>query len=227
MPRPRKPGTVPKDSLITNSVNENKSNKLTQRQIAAIERQAKLKKEKLLAQKDKSEDAFDKLNEQIEALGKKAGFIADTPDSPDTNISPDDLTKEDLKFFSQLASDLRYVYQKSNGKKRLLELAKSDNRFLIAMVKEMLKVEAAMNAAKMKYHNPDEGEKVVFVVLRGLEDEKKLKQKVEEIEGEIDHEQIGKVLAMDDSWKDDNKKDDKDEGEFNGSIGGQNAPEGW
>ncbi len=88
----------------------------------------------------------------------------------------------DVKLAYQMLQDLRHAYRFSigpNGKKgrsRLLELMKSDAEFK-SMVKELVKVETSLVAASIRKsgEGPGGGPQTqnFFVVLKGLEDEKK------------------------------------------------------
>ena len=84
--------------------------------------------------------------------------------------------KEDLAAAARMLSDLRYAYRNSKGadntkgKARLTKLMESDSEFKFA-VKELMKIESALLAAKIrKSDGPDAPQsQSVFVVLKGLE----------------------------------------------------------
>jgi hypothetical protein len=84
--------------------------------------------------------------------------------------------EEDGSFAYQMLRDLRAAYKSGKGKSKLLTLMKDDKEFKF-LIKELLKVETAMMAAKIR-RDPGQGgggdRPAVYVVLKGLECEKPL-----------------------------------------------------
>lgn len=72
----------------------------------------------------------------------------------------------------QMLWDMWYVYKKLGGRKKLLSLMRDDKQLLF-MVKEMLKIESAMKQAELRGGDGGEGgnQPSFFVVLKGLESE--------------------------------------------------------
>jgi len=69
-----------------------------------------------------------------------------------------------------LLADMRWVYRQVNGRKKLKELIKGDDKQFVFMVKELMKIEAAKI---LKTKDGDTSSQTVFVVLKGLDEEKK------------------------------------------------------
>lgn len=84
--------------------------------------------------------------------------------------------EEDGSFAYQMLSDLRAAYKSGKGKSKLLTLMKDDKEFKF-LIKELLKVETAIMAAKIR-RDPGQGgggdRPAVYVILKGLECEKPL-----------------------------------------------------
>jgi hypothetical protein len=67
--------------------------------------------------------------------------------------------------------DMRAVYKKVGGKRKLTEMMKDDKQFQF-MVKELMKIETALLSAKLKAQsNKDGNVNGFFVIIRGLEDD--------------------------------------------------------
>ena len=77
---------------------------------------------------------------------------------------------DDEKSANQLLADMRWVYRQVNGRKKLKELIKGDDKQFVFMVKELMKIEAAKI---LKTKDGDTSSQTVFVVLKGLDEEKK------------------------------------------------------
>ena len=81
----------------------------------------------------------------------------------------------------QMLQDLRYAYRYSvgtsgkRGRQRLVELMESDTEFKL-MIKELMKIESARMAAMVKKEEMVGGanQQNFFVVLKGLEDDKRI-----------------------------------------------------
>lgn len=80
---------------------------------------------------------------------------------------------EDKDSTHQMLLDMRSVYKTVGGKAKLLKLIKDDDKLLMAMVKELLKIESSLLAAEIrnKDNNSGNGNQVTFVILKGLQTE--------------------------------------------------------
>lgn len=116
------------------------------------------------------------LRKEREGLAAKAREKAKRDDE-----SPEDVKDlDDEASAYQMLQDLRYGYRNSvgpggkKGKQRLVELMESDAEFKF-VVKELMKIESALMAAKARKNEEPggSGQQNFFVILKGLEDEKK------------------------------------------------------
>jgi hypothetical protein len=98
----------------------------------------------------------------VEELKKRLKKI-----SQKLNGDDDDVQKS---AFEMLA-DMRAAYAGAGGRKKLLKLIKSDDKLLLAMVKELMKIEASLMSTELKNKEFGGGNTVTFVVLKGLHDE--------------------------------------------------------
>jgi len=73
----------------------------------------------------------------------------------------------DLKEAFDMLSDMRTAYKEAGGLQKLLKLVKSDDKLLVAMVKELMKYEAALNAYDKRSQAQGHS---TFVVVKGLYD---------------------------------------------------------
>ena len=150
-------GRPTKDAPISDAFNPVK--KLGRQDIAAFrrERDAALRKER-----------------EEEALKSRAKAAKDD-EAPDSEKDLDD-----EKSAYQMLQDLRYGYRNSvgpggkKGKQRLVKLMESDTEFKF-VVKELMKIESALMSAKARKNEEPGGvgQQNFFVILKGLEDEKK------------------------------------------------------
>jgi hypothetical protein len=182
-------GRPTKDSPISDAFNQFKVGAtLTKKDIAAAKRAARVNKLRQDEEKRKQLIQLDKLRTQVERVADRVGDVAPAPVSSDseeaedaaaTNSSSPD---EDEKSAYQMLQHLRYAYKNSKnaegkkGRSRLMALMETDSEFKF-FVKELMKIEAALLAAKLRKGEDESGNRVgnqnFFVVLKGLEDEKK------------------------------------------------------
>lgn len=149
-------GRPTKDAPISDAFNPAK--KLSRQDIAAFRRER---------------DAIKK--QEREGLAQKAREKAVKDDE-----APEVEELDDEKSAYQMLQDLRYGYRNSvgpggkKGKQRLVELMESDTEFKF-VVKELMKIESALMAAKARKNEEPGGvvQQNFFVILKGLEDEKK------------------------------------------------------
>lgn len=72
----------------------------------------------------------------------------------------------------KMLSDMRAVYKKAGGQKKLMELIKADDKLLMAMLKDLMKIEGSLMAAKLRGKDNGVGAtQAVFVILKGLQTE--------------------------------------------------------
>lgn len=92
-------------------------------------------------------------------------------------VVPEEVKVDELRDAYKMLHDLRYAYRNAEGtggkkgKMRLLELLEGDAEFKFA-VKELLKIEASLIAAKIRKDGdiaPGQQAQSVFVVLKGLD----------------------------------------------------------
>jgi hypothetical protein len=192
-------GHKPKDAPISEGFNPLKKGGMSMRELKAAERQALVVKRALQTEKTKIETTMAKLTEKQASLSEELGERPGKPVVEEPVLKDHDA--EDEKSAYQMLSDLRYAYRNSKGaggavgKRRLVELMESDPEFKF-MVKELMKIESALLAAKIRTkEGPGDTNQMVFVVLKGLEDEKKF----EADGGVLDVKQIARAMNPDGS----------------------------
>jgi hypothetical protein len=217
---PKKPGIKPKDSPISDNFNVAKKGNLSQAELKKAKREAKLERERQELANLEQQQALDRVQKRIDALkGVMEGKPVPEPETPE----PED-ESDDLKSAYRMLKDLRYAFQNSKGKdgkkgrQRLVSMMETDAEFKF-MIKELVRIETALLSAKIrtKETTPGDTNNMVFVILKGLEDEKKV---MKQIEG-IDMKQIDNALNPNAP-----PVYEADESESM-AIGGQAAPEGW
>jgi len=65
--------------------------------------------------------------------------------------------------------DMRWAYKKVKGRKKLKELIETDDKQFVVMVKELMRLESLVLAAKLRREGDGQGTQAVFVVLKGLD----------------------------------------------------------
>ena len=87
--------------------------------------------------------------------------------------------------------DMRSVYKTVGGKAKLLKLIKEDDKLLIAMVKELLKIETSLLATEIRSKDSSlgNGNHVTFVILKGLDTVESVTMK-----SDIDLEQVADAI---------------------------------
>jgi hypothetical protein len=131
---------------------------------------------------------------QFRKVQKQAKANNDLPDinQLDNIINSSD---DDSNFAFQMLRDMREAYKSVNGKEKLMALVANDKDFS-SMVKELLKVESAILSAKMKEKDNGigSGSAAVFVIIKGLEDEKRVKEAIKLTDTGVDLEQVMNAL---------------------------------
>jgi len=106
---------------------------------------------------------------------------------------------DDIDEAYRMLQDMRWVYRMVNGREKLKKLMESDDRQFVGMVRELLKIESAIMTTRIRAKEGlIEGQKTVFVILKGLEDEKKLGEVID-IDSDVDSKQIAGILNPDGS----------------------------
>jgi hypothetical protein len=104
---------------------------------------------------------------------------------------------DDEAAANQMLQDMRHGYLKCGGRKKLVELMKDDKEFKF-VVKELMKVETTLLSAKIRKEGDGAAPgQMVFVVLKGLEDEINIKTAMED--KTVDMKQIAHALNPDGS----------------------------
>jgi len=178
----KKPGIVPKDA----SLSQNTAPILTpedRRQLRAEE--IRVKRARSAAEKTelKAQQEIIDLRIKLEEAKKRAGIPSD-----DSSLSIDQLS-----LASKMLSDLRWVYGQVDGRKKLLDMVKDDDKQFAFIIKELLRLESDMLAK-----NPDGsggGNIAALVVIKGLHDQEKVDDIMRGSGNEISNERI--AITMD------------------------------
>lgn len=204
-------GYAPKGSEITSNFNRDKKGGLSKMELKRLAHEAKTEKIRIARELKRNEQTYLKLTAKVETVKNKLGMNSEltTPEqSPASDPTPppipDNIDEIDDRSANQMLQDLRYAYRNAKnesgkkGRARLMELMKSDTEFKFAM-KELIKVEVGLMQAKMRAKEDNSGaaNQMVFVVLKGLEEEKKITSKLNMGDGAIDVKQISVALNPD------------------------------
>jgi len=117
-----------------------------------------------------------KLAKRAQEAAKKEALVETPAETP----SKEELEKfvaglegeDDEKSAYQMLQDMRWVYRKVAGRKKLHNLMKEDDKQFLFMVKELMKIEAQLLSAQIRSKEDPQGQQqqTVFVVLKGLEE---------------------------------------------------------
>lgn len=201
-------GRPTKDSPISDAFNQLKVGQtLTRKDIQTAKRAAKMEKLQQDEEKRKQREELDRLKAKVEKIAEGVGDVPATPIEPEEQegVGVDSGSDDDEKSAYQMLQHLRYAYKNSRnsegkkGRQRLMSLMEADSEFKF-FVKELMKIEAALLAAKLRKGEDESGNRVgnqnFFVVLKGLEDEKKyLTAGVED--KTVDMKQIARAMNPD------------------------------
>ena len=208
-----KEGRKTKDAPITDNFNPDKTIKLNRAELAAAKRQVTTERKKVKTAESerrrlrREQKALDKklLEEKLRELAKIGLAVTEE----EKEVERQELEKEavqetqgkpkgsedDEQSAYQMLQDMRFVYRKVKGRKKLAELIATDDKQFVFMVKELMKIEAQLMSAKIRAREDLSGtaQQTVFVVLKGLEDV----PTILDITGEssIDHRQIASALT--------------------------------
>ena len=177
----KKPGIIPKDA----SLSQNTTPLLTpedRRQLRAEE--IRVKRARAAAEKTslKAQQEIIDLRVRLEEAKKRAGIPSD-----DSSLSIDQLS-----LASKMLSDLRWVYGKVDGRQKLLDMVKDDDKQFAFIIKELLRLES-----DMLEKNPDGtgGNIAALVVIKGLHDQERVDDIMRGGGNEISNERI--AITMD------------------------------
>lgn len=172
----KKPGTKPKDSVITDNPNMQKAGEkpLSAREIAKLEQQK-----------------F-RLEQKLGDAGK--------PKKPKKKATDPAAEEErELRLAQKMVEDLRYAYRNAAGKDgkkgrdRLVKLMETDFEFKFAM-KELMRIEGLLVSSKIKAreNGGGGGNTATLVILKGLYDEEKINAEFDD--PDVDLKQIANAL---------------------------------
>lgn len=217
-----KEGRKTKDAPISENFNPNKTLKLNRAELARAKRQASANAKQ--AKKDDAERrkairekrAFNKklLNENLHKMAAKGLEVLEEEQEAERQELEREAAAEELKKETagetqgtsrnspdepsayQMLQDMRYVYRKVKGRKKLAELIEADDKQFVFMVKELMKIESQLMSAKIRAREDLNGtaQQTVFVVLKGLEDGPQILD-VTPGDEDIDHKQIAAALT--------------------------------
>ena len=167
-----KEGRKTKDREITEGFNQKKAGGMSQAKLdkikaAAARAEKKKKAEAARLRKQKAEDKkreMEALKNDVDAATgnlpaeRPGGEGAEDPDA-------------DAKAAYQMLQDMRWVYKEVKGRTKLKKLIKGDDKQFVFMVKELMKIEASLMAAKARAKDDGLGgsQQTVFVILKGLD----------------------------------------------------------
>ena len=217
-----KEGRKTKDAPISDNFNPNKTITLNRAELARAKRQASANAKQ--AKKDDAERrkairekrAFNKklLNENLHKMAAKGLEALEEEQEAERQELEREAAAEELKKETagetqgtsrnspnepsayQMLQDMRYVYRKVKGRKKLAELIEADDKQFVFMVKELMKIESQLMSAKIIAREDLNGtaQQTVFVVLKGLEDGPQILD-VTPGDEDIDHKQIAAALT--------------------------------
>ncbi len=117
----------------------------------------------------------------------------------------------DAESAYQMLQDMRWVYRNVKGRTKLKQMVLDDDKQFVFMVKELMKIESALMSARVKKEEVSgANQQNFFVVLKGLDDDKKILESTQ-MENTIDMKQITRALNPDDTSyepeEEENKRD--------------------
>lgn len=217
-----KEGRKTKDAPISDNFNPNKTLKLNRAELARAKRQASANAKQAKidnAERQKAireKRAFNKklLNENLHKMAAKGLEVLEEEQEAERQELEREAAAEALKKETkgetqgtsgsspdepsayQMLQDMRYVYRKVKGRKKLAELIEADDKQFVFMVKELMKIESQLMSAKIRAREDLNGtaQQTVFVVLKGLEDGPQILD-VTPGDEDIDHKQIAAALT--------------------------------
>lgn len=193
-----KGGPPTKDREITENFNKEKLG-IKKRDMSRAQRQA-------IAEK-----AIERIRKQLRTGSKRKSLECsepnpteekpDIPQSTQEALKPEQKKKtpppeedDDLGSARQMIDDMRWVYKQLRGKNKLKELMEGDKEF-VTLVKELMKIEAAIMTSKLKREDATgSGAPGFFVVLKGLETDTDIVKAMKNKAADIDLSQLERAL---------------------------------
>lgn len=222
-PAKNRTGTPPKDSAILDGFNPEKKGGLTK----ADERKAKMEKQRQEHLLRTSQRELSKLEGQLRDTKEKLG------------VGDDDLetAADDAKSAYEMLQDMRYAYKTAvgpgglKGRKRLVQLAKSDSEFKL-IVKELLRIESALKQAEIRGSGGRGGEggantQNFFVVLKGLETVDAVMQMAGNKDKTLDMKQISHAISPEEIGSYDLEEEESRNAEPEQLLGAGGIGGGW
>jgi hypothetical protein len=127
------------------------------------------------------------IQKKIEKKEKKLNLSDPTDDFTDG----EDNGQGDTRSAFKMLKDMRNVYAELGGKTKLLDLLKSDDKLLMAMVKELMKIESTLMGAEIKNNQYGSGNTTTLVILKGLDTSDIVEKKKDDV---VDLEQIAEAV---------------------------------
>lgn len=143
--------------------------------------------------KKKGTPGINDIKKRITDLAKQAGIDIDAPSEKTAGKILEKNEEEDKVSAYRMLKDMRSVYRAVGGHNKLLRLIKEDDKLLLTMVKELLKIEASLMATEIRNKETNAGgNTVTFVILKGLQDEESVINVA--AKSEIDLEQVADAI---------------------------------
>jgi hypothetical protein len=186
-----KEGRKSKDALIADEFNLHKKGGLSKAEQRAVRMQ---KAQDDLLKRKQAQELLD--------IKKKLGKVEDrlegvSPEEPEKEEPSEAKDEDDAKSAYKMLQDMRWVYRNVSGRRKLKELVEGDDKQFVFMVKELMRIEAALLSAKIRKTGEEGDGKVnqnFFVVLKGLEEDKKV---LDLVSKDIDLKQISRATNPD------------------------------
>lgn len=190
-----KEGRKAKDREITEGFNQKKIGGMSQKKLAKIKmekvREAKKKKaEEEKLRREKAEEKKREMEATKNDVDAAAGAISTERPVGKGEEDPD----ADAKAAYQMLQDMRWVYRKVKGRTKLKKLIDGDDKQFVVMVKELMKIEASLMAAKARTKDDGGGasQQTVFVILKGLD-----AIPIDVSDADVDMKQVSRAISPD------------------------------
>jgi hypothetical protein len=132
-----------------------------------------------------------KIDRATSTAAKKIAKLTKKKDRLQPKASKETESEDDLKFSYQMLKDMRATYKKLGGRGKLEQLMEDDKQ-LLTMFKELMKIESALLVSKLRGKEETQtAGQTVFVILKGLD------QAEPQAADGIDVKQISRVLNPD------------------------------
>ena len=101
--------------------------------------------------------------------------------------------EDDTESAYKMLLDMRSVYKSAGGRTKLLTLIKGDDKLLMTMVRELMKIEASLMATEIRNKEINVGgNTATFVILKGLQTDDEVM--VVKKDGVVDIEQVTNAI---------------------------------